>query len=249
MLMRGIARPSAFVALPELAGSRILITGLTSRCGFDVARAFADSGARLVLQSPEDSPEMVELAAVLAESASEIRLFNDPLAGESDAARLVQSAVRELGGIDCVVNIVSVDSGAVARLDTYEDAEAAVADALRLPLALTEVAANRMRLVWTEGSVLNVVRLQEAAGGGAMMLADMLRAALADLTRGLAAAWSAHGIRVNAVAAPTSVATIDGDVAASDADLAAVAVDLASGRARDVSGYVLDAAGAARRWC
>lgn len=249
MLMRGIARPSAFVALPELAGSRILMTGLTSRCGFDVARAFADSGARLVLQSPEDSPEMVELAAVLAESASEIRLFNDPLTGEADAARLVQSAVRELGGVDSVINIVSVDSATVARLETYEDVENAVAAALRLPLTLTEVAANRMRLVWGEGSVLNVVRLEETVGGQAMMLADVLRAALADLTRGLATAWGVHGIRVNAIAAPTSVALIDGDMAASDADLAAVALNLASGRARSVSGHVLNAAGAARRWC
>lgn len=249
MLMSGIARAGAYVALPELQGSRVLITGLTSECGFDVARAFADSGARLVLQSPEDSQEMVELAAVLAETSSEIHMFNDPLAGEAHAARLVQDAVRAFGGIDSVVNIASVDAGAAGRLDTHEDVEAVISDALMAPLHLTEMAANRMRLVWTEGSVLNVVRLTNAQGGRAMMLADMLRAALADMTRGLAQRWAEQGIRINAVAAPTSIGAISGDTAASDADLAAIALQLASAKGRTVSGHVLDAAGAARRWC
>jgi NAD(P)-dependent dehydrogenase (short-subunit alcohol dehydrogenase family) len=248
MLMSGIARTSAFVALPELAGSRVLITGLTSECGFDVARSFADSGARLVLQSPEDSQEMVELAAVLAETSSDIRMFNDPLTGEAHAGRLVQDAVRAFGGIDSVVNIASVDARA-ARLDTHEDVERVISEALTAPLALTEIAANRMRLVWTEGSVLNVVRVRNATGGPAMMLADMLRATLADMTRGLAARWAEHGIRVNAVAAPTSIGTISGETAASEADLAAIAMQLASAKGRSVSGHVLDAAGAARRWC
>jgi NAD(P)-dependent dehydrogenase (short-subunit alcohol dehydrogenase family) len=249
MLMSGIARGCECVALPELAGSRVLITGLTSTCGFDVARAFADSGARIVLQSPEDSQEMVELAAVLAESSSDIRMFNDPLAGEADAARLVQSAIKEFGGIDCVVNIAAIDGVAAGRLETGEDMEATVARALCVPLHVTEVAANRMRLVWTEGSVLNIVRIHDAPGGRAMMLGDMLRALLGDLTRGLATRWSEHGIRINGIAAPTSVATISGETAASETDLAAVAVQLASGKARSVSGHVLDAAGAARRRC
>lgn len=249
MLMSGFARSCEFVALPELAGTRVLITGLTSKCGFDVARAFADSGARLILQSPEQSPEMVELAAVLAESARDIRLFNDPLDGDSEAARLVQSAVREFGGIDAVINIVRVETGAADRLDTHEDVEALVAEALHRPLQLTEVAANRMRLVWTEGSILNVVRVAGASGGRALMIADMLRAALADLTRSLATQWAEQGIRINAVTAPTSIATLSGETPVSEADLAAVAVQLASSKGRSVSGHVLDAAGAARRWC
>src|SRR5690348_7766226 len=87
MLMSVISRSCELVAMPELSGARVLITGLTSACGFDVARAFADHGARLIIQSPEDSQEMTELTAVLAESASEIRLFNDPLQSDAEAVR------------------------------------------------------------------------------------------------------------------------------------------------------------------
>ena len=250
MLMSVIARTCETVALPELAGARVLITGLTSTSGFDVARAFADHGARLILQSPEDSPEMTELAAVLAENSSEIKLFNAPFADDAAAARLVQSAAQEFGGLDAVINLVPVEASAVRSLETGTDVEALIGDVLRRPLRLTEVAANRMRLVWVEGSILNVVRVPDLKGGRAMMLADVLRAELAALTRGLAQQWAEHGIRINAVAPSSSVAVLGGDAhQASDADLATIALQLASRRGRSVSGHVLDGVGASRRWC
>lgn len=249
MLMSVIQREYESVVLPEIAGVRVLITGLTSAFGFDVARAFADHGAHLLIQSPEDSPEMTELAAVLAENAAKIGLFNTPLDCDEDARRLVQAAAQDFGGIDVVVNLVSVDARAAGALETAADVEAVISKALRLPLRLTELAANRMRLVWVEGSILNVVRVQDSAGGRASMLADMLRSELADLTRGLATEWAQNGIRINAVAPPSSIAAMGGDAQASDADLAAVALQLACRKGRSVSGHVLDAAGAARRWC
>lgn len=249
MLMSVIARSCESVVLPELSDARVLITGLTSVFGFDVARAFADHGARLILQSPEDSPEMTELAAVLAENSTDLQLFNMPLESDEAAVRLVQSAAQDAGGFDTVVNLVSLDARAVAQLETLADVEGLISNALRVPLRLTEVAANRMRLVWSEGSILNVVRVQDATGGRAMMLADVLRAELAELTRGLAARWADQGIRINAIAPPSSIAAMGGDAQASDADLASIALQLASRKGRSVSGHVLDAAGAARRWC
>lgn len=249
MLMSVIQRACESVVAPELAGARVLITGLTSTFGFDVARAFADHGARLIIQSPEESPEMTELSAVLAENSAEIRLFNTPLDSDEDVRRLMQAAAQDFGGIDAVINLVPVNAGAVCALELADDADAAASDVLRLPLRLTEIAANRMRLVWVEGSILNVVRIEDAAGGRAMMTADVLRSALGQLTRGLAQDWAETGIRINAVGPPSSIAAMGGDAQASDADLAVVALQLASRKGRSVSGHVLDAAGAARRWC
>lgn len=249
MLMSVIARQCAFVSSPELQGARVLITGLSPAIGFDMARAFADHGARLVVQATEDTPEMTEIAAVLAESSSEIRLFTDPLTDDVEATRLVQTAVHGLGGLDSVVNLVSLDASAADGLETAEDVERLVARTLRVPLRITETAANRMRLTLTEGSILTVVHLAEGRGGRRAMLADVLRARLADLTRGLAQAWAAHGISINAVAPPSSIGALTGEVQASDADLAVVALSLADRKGRAVSGHLLDAEGAAWRCC
>lgn len=249
MLMSVISPSCECVVLPELLGARVLITGLTPASGFDIARTFADQGARLIIQSPDDTPEMTELVAVLAESGTDMRLFNTPLETDEDARKLVQAAVQDFGGVDAVVNIVSVAGDDVRRIETFEDVDALVGRALHMPLRVTEAAANRMRLVWVEGSILNIVRVDGVKGGRGAMLSDMLRAEMAELTRGLAQDWAEHGIRVNAVAPPTSIAALTGDTPASDADLAAIAVQLASRAGRSVSGHVVDASGAARRWC
>jgi NAD(P)-dependent dehydrogenase (short-subunit alcohol dehydrogenase family) len=249
MFMSVLTHPFALTGAPELAGSRVLITGLTSGLGFEIARAFADHGARLVVQSPEDSPEITELASLLAENSSEMRLFSYPLESEAEAVRIVQGAVKDFGTFDVAINLASVDTEAVAGVETAEEADALVADALRLPFRLTEVVANRMRLTHAEGSILTIVRGAEAVRGPGLMLADVMRAELQDMTRGLAAQWAEAGIRVNAVGPVSSVAAMDGAAVASEADLAAVALQLASRKGRSVSGYVLDAAGAARRWC
>lgn len=250
MLMSVIARQSEFIAMPELAGARVVVTGMTSELGFDIARAFADHGARLIIQSPDDTPEMTELAAVLAENCSEIRLFNDPFRSDDDATRLMQNAANEFGGLDAVINLVSVEARDVELLDTAEDVETLVSKTLRLPLRLTDVAANRMRLTLIQGSILTVVRIADGAGGRGLMLGDVLRTRLAEMTRGLAQDWAQHGIRVNAVGPRSSIAALGGHPASvSDADLAAVALQLASSKGRSVSGHLLDAEGAARRWC
>lgn len=250
MLTSVIARCAESVVVPEIKGSRVLISGLTPHMGFDLARTFADHGAQLIVQSPDDSAEMTEMAAVLAENSAGLRLFNDPITNDDDVRGLVQAAVRDCGGLDTAINLVSVDADRLDALETYEDVEALAAETLLMPLRLTEVAANRMRLVWTEGLVLNVIHVRGGRGGGrAMMFADVLRAMLADMTRGLAEQWAEHGIRVNAVGPPSSVAAVGGAGSASDADLARVALELVSAKGRHVSGHVLDAEDAARQWC
>ena len=55
MLMSVIDDVRVMPAYPELAGKRVLITGLTSSCGVDIVRAFAEHKGRLVLQFAEES--------------------------------------------------------------------------------------------------------------------------------------------------------------------------------------------------
>ena len=58
MLMSAIEGLKYAPSYPELAGKRILITGLSAGLGVDIARAFADARCRLVLQIDELTEEM-----------------------------------------------------------------------------------------------------------------------------------------------------------------------------------------------
>jgi 3-oxoacyl-[acyl-carrier protein] reductase len=244
MFMSVVAHQSVASIHPELAGGRVLITGLTSASGVDIARAFAEHKARLVIQAPESSPEMTALATVLAESAAEIKLLNEPFASPDVATRFVQGAAQDLGGLDAVVNLISLAPSDVARNADLADVEAYVSHKLLPALLMTRVAANRMRLTWTEGTILNVTASTGPAGRRAAMVADVMQATLAAMTRGEAREWAEHGIRINA-AGPCG----PGRGLASSADVAALALHLASRKGKGLTGHVFDAAGIATRCC
>lgn len=248
MFMSVATRTDGAPVYAELAGSRVLITGLTAGLGVDVARAFADHKARLILQSPEGSPEVAELAAILAETATDMKLFIDmPLDGDG-AVRLAQTAAATFGGLDAVINLVSVEPSELVGLETVDDIEQLVSSKLLAPTLIGRVAANRMRLTLTQGLVLNVVVMPPPRSADEVALASILRAGLAALTRGEATDWASQDIRINGVG-PRS---LDGDAGAtldSEPDIAALALYLASRKGRSLSGHVFDAVGVARRGC
>jgi len=250
MFMSVVERSSEFEFFPELAGARVLITGLTCEIGFDVARAFAEHKARLVIVSPDCSPAMVELSALLAESASEIRLFNEPSASPDDVVRHVQRAAQEFGGFDAVINLVGLDAADVRAFERASDVEALIAARLEEMMLVTQVAANRMRITWTEGSILNVVTMSGAMTGRAGLVADVVRSMIAQFTLGQARQWAGEGLRINAIAPQSSIAALLGGTSTvSDADIASTALYFASRKGRSLSGHLLDAEGLAQRRC
>ena len=66
MLMSVIEGARSAPAYPELAGKRVLVTGLSSSCGVDIARAFADHKARLILQFDEMNERTQAIAEIAA---------------------------------------------------------------------------------------------------------------------------------------------------------------------------------------
>src|SRR5258705_9926483 len=89
MLMSVIETSRTVRAYPEMAGKRVLITGLTSGCGVDIVRAFAEHKGRLILQSAEDSAAMRTLAEIVAPEALDTKFYG---AVASDTDAIVQFA-------------------------------------------------------------------------------------------------------------------------------------------------------------
>src|SRR6187397_2483763 len=81
MLMSVIEGARTAPTYPELAGKRVLVTGLSSSCGVDIARAFADHKARLILQFDELNERTQAIAEIAAPNALDIRAFGPIEAG------------------------------------------------------------------------------------------------------------------------------------------------------------------------
>lgn len=241
---------------PELQGARVLVTGISNDSGYDVARAFAEAGCRMVVQigsdgSDDGAARSAAMLQTLANTAAEIRASELPIENAAAAVRFAQGAAQAFGGLDVVVNVIVPDLDAVGEDATVAEIEDAVSDTLQQACLVTRVAANRMNLTWTEGLILNAVLVSPAADETAMTFNAILRQALAAMTRVEASNWADKGVRINAVGPRGlgELSTAAGKGLASEADIAALALYLASKRGRTLSGHVFDAEAVATRAC
>jgi len=241
MYMSVVGSSPGSEVLRELAGRRVLLTGLTSALGVDVARAFADVRARLIIQTSDLTPEMTALVAHISQTAGDLKLYTDTLDEHEAAIRFTQAAQVAYGGLDAAINLQVVTRRDLHELASEHDIEQLVARKLA-PLAhITRVAANRMRVVLSEGLILNVVAMPQPQDAREAAIAGIVRTALASMTRGEAQQWADQGVRINAIGPRTHIGPETGACLQSEPDIAALALYLASRRGRNLSGHVFDA--------
>jgi NAD(P)-dependent dehydrogenase (short-subunit alcohol dehydrogenase family) len=243
MLMSVIEEAQSAPAYPDLAEQRILITGITSECGIDIARAFADHKTRLVLQFAEASTTMEAIAEIAAPTALETLAFG-PVGADTDSlVRFARRAVQVFGGLDAVINLVPLAPNEFASAMSMRAIDGIVADRLRGACIFSSVAANRMSVTLTEGLILNVAVLAERARGKSQALASLIKAAVAAMTRLQAQEWASKAIRINAIV-PQTLPVGPDPVLRSEPDMATLALYLASRRGKDLSGLLFEAQGA-----
>ncbi|MBX9590474.1 MAG: SDR family oxidoreductase [Hyphomonadaceae bacterium] len=241
MLMSVIEGALSVPAYPELAGKRVLITGLTSRCGVDIVRAFAEHRGRLVMQFAEASETMETVAEIAAPDALEAKAYGPVGCGTEAAVQFAKTAMRAFGGLDVVINLVALDPHDLDASATLADVEQMVADRLTLPHQISRIAANRMSMVWTEGLILNIATLGGSVGRRGRAFAAVAKAGLTALTRAQAEEWAGRAVRFNAIAPESGLAS-GGQGLSGEPDIAAMALYLASGRGKALSGCVFEAA-------
>jgi 3-oxoacyl-[acyl-carrier protein] reductase len=231
----------------EFAQARVLITGLSSAAGVDVARSFADLKARLIVHTTELSPELIELVAVLTQSAREIRLHTQDISSPDAATAFAQTSAQAYGGLDAAINMTFISRDEIQAVQRDGDLDRLVAAKLGPLAQLTRVIANRMSLVLCEGLVLNVLKMPHPRNGREAAVCGYFRTALAAMIMHEARAWQATGIRVNAVGPCTvdDAETNIGSLLTNEPDVATLALYLASRKGRSLSGHVFDADGMA----
>lgn len=228
-------------AYPELAGKRILITGLDLNAGVDVARAFAEQGCRIVLHTSASGAEADAVLEMLSQTAAELQVYSDPLPDMDATVRFAQTAARTFSGLDAVVNLIQIEAGELGEAAAADDPEGAIARKMQNACLVTRVAANRMRLTWSEGLVLNIMTCPPPRSAAETALLSVARTMLASMTRNEAMQWADQAIRINAVA-PSLEPLDSGEHLETEPDIAALAMFLASPRGRELSGLVFDTA-------
>jgi len=255
MLLTSLVEELRFgVVFPELAGARVMISGVSSLLGVDISRAFAEHRSRLLLQKSETSIEMDEVAAMLAQCAGGLKVYDGQLQEAEEAAGFAKGpAQHAFGGLDVLINLITLTPADLRSTGGLEEVEAVVSQKLLAPTLMGRIVANRMRLTWRDGLILNVLSTPPVHDARGAALASFLGATLATITRKEAEIWAREGIRINAVShgrtGPSLPAPLDGSSpfcssqsTASEPELAALALYLASERGTSLSGQVFDTA-------
>jgi NAD(P)-dependent dehydrogenase (short-subunit alcohol dehydrogenase family) len=222
---------------------QILITGGTSGIGAGIAAAFAAAGDQVTVTGATAAE--VDAATGRANTTPQVLDVRDGAA--------VQALVAALGPLDVVVNCAGVirrgaEHDPVAFADTVD---------INLTGTMRVCTAARPALAARRGCIINTASMLSFFGGGLVPGYSASKGGVAQLTKSLAIAYAADGIRVNAVA-PGWIATpltqaLQDDAARSGqilartplgrwgtpADVAGPVLFLASAAAQFVTGVVL----------
>lgn len=201
-----------------------LLTGGGSGIGASAAEALAADGLAVAIAGRRLEP-LEDVAARIRDRGGEAVAIAADIAGEGDAARLVEAAVEALGGLHVVVN----NAGAIRRGRrlhelTVEDWDAQIGVNLRGHFLITREALPHLLATTGDRSIVNVgsTLAHNVVPGIAAYAAA--KGAMSTLTRSLAVEYGPDGIRANAVLpgiVRTPLAHTDRpDFAAQEADFA-----------------------------
>ncbi|MEU2229244.1 glucose 1-dehydrogenase [Streptomyces sp. NPDC018347] len=184
----------------RLEGRRAIVTGADSGIGRAVAIAFAREGADVVLSYlDEEEQDARETARWVEEAGRKAVSVPGDLRSEEHCSALVETAVRELGGLDILVNNAAfqmVQMGGIADITT-EQFDRVMKTNLYALFWLSKAAIAQME---PGSTIVNTSSIQGASPSPELLDYATTKAGIIDFTKGLAADVARKGIRVNAVA-------------------------------------------------
>lgn len=176
-----------------------IITGGDSGIGRAVAIAFAKEGARVVISYlPEEEADAKETASVIEKSGSKVARVPGDIGEKETADKLVNTALKEFGQLDIVVNNAGYQM-------THEKLEDIPLDELEHTFRtnvfgtfmLSQAALQKLK---PGGVILNTTSIQAYDPSPQLVAYAATKAAILSMTKSISEIAMKKGVRVNAVA-------------------------------------------------
>ena len=182
----------------SLAGKRALVTGSSRGLGYAMAAALAEAGASVVLNA-RDNVALGAAAADLAGKGADVRALAFDVTSEDSVNEAIAHCEAEIGPIDILIN----NAGMQIRgpLETYpvESFERLLATHVVATFTVSKAVVRGM-IERRSGRIINICSVLTDLARPTAAPYGAAKAAVANLTRGMAADWARHGINVNGLA-------------------------------------------------
>ena len=172
----------------DFRSQTVLVSGGSSGIGFAIAQAFADAGADVIATGISD--EVVREAAG-RDSRISFRVLD---VGDQPAIEQLVSGIKSLNVLVNCAGMLLRD-GKEFDLENFER----VLD-VNLTGTMRLCSVCRPLLAAKRGNIVNIASMLSFFGSGFVPAYSASKGGVAQLTKSLAIAWAADGIRVNAVA-------------------------------------------------
>src|SRR5262245_12341125 len=182
----------------SVADQITVVSGGSRGIGRTLAAGFAGRGARVVITGREES--------TLGKTAVEISTGKYPVvpivcdvAQLADIERLVTSVVEKFGRLDTLVNVAGVNKRKKVETFIPDEYDFILNVNLRGLFFLSQEAGKQM-LAQKSGTIINIDSLNTDSPLKGVLPYAISKAGVSMMTRGMAAEWGEHGVRVNAIA-------------------------------------------------
>jgi NAD(P)-dependent dehydrogenase (short-subunit alcohol dehydrogenase family) len=190
---------TSYVGSGRLRGRKALITGGDSGMGRATAIAYAREGADVAINYlPDEEPDAREVVELIRQAGRKAVAIPGDLRSEAFCRRLVQDAMRQLGGLDIIVSNAGRQQSKSSILDiTTEDFDATMKTNIYAPFWIIQTALPHLQ----PGSAI-IATTSEQAYDPSPELYDyaQTKAATMNFVKSLAKQLGPKGIRVNGVA-------------------------------------------------
>ena len=182
----------------KLAGMKAVITGADSGIGRAVAIAYAREGADVLVSYLSEDDDAAETGRLIEQAGRKAVLVSGDIANASHCRAIIDRAVKELGGIDILVNNAA-HQATFDDIGDIPDAEWELTFRVNIHAMfyLTKAAVPHMK---PGSAIINTTSVNADNPNPGLLAYATTKGAIQNFTGGLAQLLADKGIRVNCVA-------------------------------------------------